>query len=94
MNLSKSQINSYSFCFLSLLVSLIVFYLMFPFAKLPDAKVNAQPVAVEDYQLEINMGEDFGSLEVIDLMGNYLENPPAPKGSATSAKPKREFGGC
>ena len=93
MNLSKSQINSYSFCFISLVISLIVFYLMYPFAKLPDSKVNAQPVAVEDYQQEINMGEDFGSLEVIDLMGYYLENPPAPKGS-TTAKPKREFGGC
>ena len=84
------------FLVISVLGSLGIAYGLYPYAKLSDDQLTkiSQPQEMELFEEDIDMGDDFGEMSVIDLMGNYLENPPAPEGSAQASKPKRQFGGC
>lgn len=84
------------FCALSVVGSLGLAYGLYPHAKLSDDQVmkSSQPQSMETFEEVINLGDDFGEMSVIDLMGYYLENPPAPAGNNQITKPKRQFGGC
>lgn len=90
------KISIILFLVLSVLGSLGIAYGLYPHAKLSDEQVTkiSQPQEMELFEETINMGDDFGEMSVIDLMGNYLDNPPAPQSSAQASKPKRQFGGC
>ena len=82
------------FCIVSLVGSIGLSYALYPHASSPMVAESKQAKAMEDFVEDIDLGEDFGPMSVIDLMGYYLENPPAPVNSNTPAVPKRQFGGC
>lgn len=84
------------FCIFSLVASLVLAYGLYPHVKLSDIQLKniTKPQDMESFEQNINLGDDFGEMSVIDLMGNYLDNPPAPAGSSEISKPKRQFGGC
>ena len=83
------------FCSASLVVAGVVCAAGFSLATLPVATIEAAktPAAPE------TLGEldlpGFGKVSVIDLMGYYIDTPPAPVGAvgAVPAAIKR-FGGC
>ena len=84
------------FCIFSLVATLGLAYGLYPHAKLSESQLKSikTPQSMESYEQVINLGDDFGEMSVIDLMGNYLDNPPSPTGSSETSKPKRQFGGC
>jgi len=82
------------FCVLSLVGSFGLSYALYPHASSPEIGKSTEAKDMEDFENDIDLGKDFGSMSVIDLMGYYLENPPAPTNSNTPAIPKRQFGGC
>ena len=82
------------FCVLSLIGSIGLSYALYPHATSPKISQSKTAKAMEDFDQEIDLGEDFGPMSVIDLMGYYLENPPAPTNSSTPLIPVRQFGGC
>lgn len=60
----------------------------------PEAVRNAQapvpPESLPDVAIP-----NFGTVSVPDLMGYYIDNPPAPPGAAGAAAPAvQRFGGC
>ena len=84
------------FCIFSLVASLGLAYGLYPYAKLSETQLKSikTPQSMESFEQVINLGDDFGDMSVIDLMGNYLDNPPAPASSSQTTTPKRQFGGC
>ena len=82
------------FCILSLVGSIGLSYALYPNATNPTIAESKTAKPMEDFYEDFNLGEDFGPMSVIDLMGYYLENPPAPTASGAVAVPKRQFGGC
>ena len=85
------------FCCSSLVVMLALSALLYPFARLPDSfsAVNSSAMPIEAFDQVVDMGENFGSMTVVELMGYYLDNPPIPKtGSDVPIEPTRHFGGC
>ena len=93
MKLSASLI----FCIASLLLTIGLSFLLYPYATLsPDELANLNtPKPMEDFDEVIDLGEDYGALTLIDLMGYYLDNPPViTAGGQAQAEPARQFGGC
>lgn len=84
------------FLVLSVVGTVGLSYALYPHATLSDEQlmISSQPQAMESFEESFNLGDDFGEMSVIDLMGYYLDNPPAPKGSTQISKPVRQFGGC
>lgn len=88
--------ESLIFCGVSLLLTLVVSAVGFHFAALPPetvavAKQPAPPETLPD----VDIGGGFGKVSVIELVGFYMENPPAPKGGSGDASPAvKRFGGC
>jgi len=82
------------FCVCSLVGSIGLSYALYPHTSSPSVGQSVKAKAMEDFEQEIDLGEDFGPMSVIDLMGYYLENPPTPSNSNTPVVPKRQFGGC
>jgi len=83
------------FCSVSLVLAVAVCAVGFSLAALPRAAIEAAkrpapPETLPDLDLP-----GFGKVTVIDLMGYYIDNPPAPVGAggAAPAATKR-FGGC
>jgi len=53
----------------------------------------ATPQPMEDFDM-IDLGEDYGMISVVELLGYYLDNPPELEVS-TGVKPRKlQFGGC
>ncbi|HUX62271.1 hypothetical protein [Sulfuricella sp.] len=83
------------FCIVSLIVTAVVLGAGFNLAAMPRQTVAAakKPVPPESLP-DIDM-PGFGKVSVLDLVGYYIENPPAiataAGGAATSTK---RFGGC
>jgi len=82
------------FCTLSLVASVALSYALYPHASRPEITQNNQAKNMEDFEEMINLGEDYGPMSVIDLMGFYLENPPSSSPTKTLTVPKVQFGGC
>jgi len=84
------------FCIASLVATLGLAYALYPHVKLSDEQLknSKTPQDMEAFDQVINLGDDFGELTVIDLMGNYLDNPPTPVSSSQVSTSKRQFGGC
>ena len=86
------------FCIASLLGSLGLAYALYPYARVSDETLagSIAPKAMEEFDDVIDLGEDYGPMTIIELMGFYLDNPPQPKAdnNQTTTPPKREFGGC
>lgn len=87
--------TSIIFCLGTLVASIAIAWLAYPTAALDRATLEAwrtpQPAEVLD---DVDVGQGFGSLPVIELMGYYVENPPAPVATTGAAAPELKFGGC
>lgn len=87
--------SSIIFCIATLAASLAVAWVAFPFAALDPETVETwrtpQPAELLD---TVDVGQGFGELPVIELMGYYVENPPAPVTAGAAAAPEIKFGGC
>jgi hypothetical protein len=83
------------FCSVSLVLTVAVCAVGFSLAALPRATIEAakKPAPPETLP-ELDL-PGLGKVSVIDLMGYYIDNPPAPVGAggAVPAATKR-FGGC
>ena len=84
------------FCVGSLAACLGVAALLYPHAVLDSERVAllSTPQPMENFDLVVDLGEDYGVLTVIDLVAYYLENPPAKVQAGQAPVIKREFGGC
>ncbi len=88
--------ESLIFCGVSLVLTLAVSAVGFRLAALPGETVAAmkQPAPAETLP-DVDIGGGFGKVSVIELVGYYMENPPAPKGGGGDATPAvKRFGGC
>ncbi len=82
------------FCSASLAVATVVCVAAFSLAALPKETVAAAKVPVPPETLpELDL-PGFGKVSVIDLMGYYIDNPPAPVSAGGAAPAARRFGGC
>lgn len=86
--------SSIIFCTTSLLASLAIAWIAFPFAALDrEVVVQAQEPQPAELLDTVDVGQGFGELPVIELMGYYVENPPAVE-TGEAAAPELKFGGC
>ncbi len=87
--------SSLVFCALSVIATVLVSALGFSIFAMPrEAVVAARTPTPAERLGDIDLGKDFGRVPVVDLVGYYLENPPA-AAPASAASPKaRRFGGC
>ena len=60
-----------------------------PPEKLQVARTPASPETLPDVDIP-----GFGKVSVLDLMGYYIDNPPAPAGAPGSTPAPQRFGGC
>jgi hypothetical protein len=82
------------FCSVSLLVTGIVCAAGFSLAALPkEAIMAAKTPAPAENLPELDL-PGFGKVSVIDLMGYYIDNPPAPAENANAPAAPKRFGGC
>ncbi len=82
------------FCTLSLVVVVFLAWALYPLAAMAPEKLAGWTVPVEPETLpDIDLGE-YGTVSVNELMGYYIENPPA--AAAPGAAPVRRvrFQGC
>ncbi|MBZ0093142.1 MAG: hypothetical protein ACYC2R_00880 [Burkholderiales bacterium] len=61
-----------------------------PTAELAKSK-TPQPM---ESMPDIDLGSPYGTVSVTDLVGYYIEHPPAPKGTAAVDSGEHRFGGC
>ena len=89
--------ESLIFCTAALAVALAVCALGFRWAALPQAAIDAtkRPAPAETLP-DVELGGGFGKVSVIELVGYYLENPPAPANAPGGAAgpAARRSGGC
>lgn len=88
--------ESLIFCGAALVVTVVVSAVGFSLAALPRSAVEAakKPTAAENLP-DIDLGGGFGKVSVLELVGYYIENPPASKGAGADAGPGvKRFGGC
>jgi len=87
--------TSLTFCAVSLMAAGAISWLAFPMAALdPDTvELAAMPQPAEMLDM-VDVGDGFGELPVIELMGYYVENPPVVASLAALAEPEIRFGGC
>ncbi|GKY88430.1 hypothetical protein [Sinisalibacter aestuarii] len=82
------------FCVACVIVFVGVSWVAFPFAAMDPEEValarTPQPAELLDM---VDVGQGFGELPVIELMGYYVENPPVVAAGAAAA-PEIKFGGC
>ena len=83
------------FCVGAILVSLAVAWVAYPYAAL-DADVIARADTPQPAETlpPIDVGQGFGELPALELMGYYVENPPAKPEGGAAAAPEIRFGGC
>lgn len=82
------------FCTLSLVVVVFLAWALYPLAAMAPEKLAGWTKPVEAETLpDIDLGE-YGTVSVNELMGYYIENPPA--AAAPGAAPVRQvrFQGC
>ncbi len=89
--------ESLIFCASALAVTAAVCAVGYSLAALPRAAIEAaaKPAPAETLP-DVDLGGGFGKVSVIDLIGFYIENPPAPAGAAGGAAvpATKRFGGC
>lgn len=85
--------SSIIFCVSSLVASLAIAWVAFPYAALDRAVViQAQTPQPPELLDDVDVGKGFGEVPVLELMGYYVENPPVV--AAGAAAPEIKFGGC
>ena len=82
------------FCSVSLVLAGAVCAAGFSLAALPRATIEAsKKPALPESLPELDL-PGFGKVTVIDLMGYYIDNPPAPVGAGGGPPAAKRFGGC
>lgn len=87
--------TSWIFCSVSLVIGSVACVAAFKLTALPAetvraAKVPAPPETLPELDLP-----GFGKVSPMELMGYYIDNPPAPVASGGGgAAPAQHFGGC
>jgi len=87
--------TSVIFCSVSLAITGVVCAAGFSLAALPRATVEAARIPAPPEALpELDL-PGLGKVSVIDLVGYYIDNPPAPVGAGDAAPAAtKRFGGC
>lgn len=94
MSETKNRFVIAAFCLLSLGGIGAICAALLPYATLSAAEVKQASEAAEMESFDLfDLGEDYGELTIFDLVGHYLDNPPAPETNETVVK-KKHFGGC
>ncbi|MES2364881.1 MAG: hypothetical protein V4563_03230 [Pseudomonadota bacterium] len=83
------------FWLMTLVVAFGLSTLLFRYAAVaPDVLAKSRiPQPMESLQ-DVNLGNNYGTVSVTDLVGYYIEHPPASKGSAATDDSQHKFGGC
>jgi len=91
---SRNRIFIVAFCLLSLGGVVAVCAALLPHATLSVAEATqaSQAADMETFDT-FDLGEDYGELTIFDLVGYYLDNPPAEQSTDPVVK-KKHFGGC
>lgn len=86
---------SFIFCVVSLMATAVVLSAGFHLAAKPRSAIELATKPVQPESLpDIDM-PDFGKVSVVELMGYYIENPPATAAAGGDATPAaKRFGGC
>lgn len=93
--MSAMNRESLLFCSGALAASLLVAVIGFRYAALPRATLDACEVPTRPERMpDIDLGRGFGKVSVIDLVGYYLDHPPAPPVPGSAPAAVRRFGGC
>lgn len=83
------------FCVVAILASLAASVLGFSLAALPPEAVAAARTPTPPERMgDIDLGDNLGRVSVLDLVGYYIEHPPAPPSSGGVPARVRRFGGC
>lgn len=86
--------QSLIFCIIVLAAAIVVSAVGFRYAALPPEVVARANTPVSPEQLpDIDLGP-YGRVSGIDLMGYWMEHPPATAGGAPSTDSVKRFGGC
>ncbi len=86
--------QSLIFCVVTLGAALAVSAVGFRYAALPpDVMVKASTPVTPDKLPDFDLGP-YGRVSGIDLMGYWMDHPPAPAGGAAPADAVKRFGGC
>jgi hypothetical protein len=83
------------FCSAGVVLATLACGIGFSLAALPPETLQAakKPVPPETL-LDIEI-PGFGKVSLLDMMGYYIDNPPAPAGGSGGAAPATQrFGGC
>lgn len=83
------------FCVVAILASLAASAVGYFLAALPAEVVAAARTPTPPERMgDIDLGKGFGQISVLDLVGYYIEHPPAPPSSTGVPARVRRFGGC
>lgn len=83
------------FCVLALIASVAVSAAGYAVLALPGEVAAAARTPTPAERLgEVDLGAGFGKVSVLDLMGYYMENPPAAASASAAPAKARRFGGC
>lgn len=86
--------TSQIFCSISLVAASVICIASYSLSALPKETVTAAKLPMPPEALpELDL-PGFGKVSVIDLMGYYIDNPPAPANAAGAAPAAKRFGGC
>jgi len=84
--------SSIIFCVISLLVSFLIAFLVFPMVSMTDEEmIKARtPKSAEEFE-SFDLGE-FGLVSVIEMLEYYLSTPPQEEGAGGEGRKKNQ--GC
>lgn len=83
------------FCVAAVLASLAASVVGYSLAALPpDVVAAARTPTPPERMSDIDIGGNFGRVSVLDLVGYYIEHPPAAASSDGVPARVRRFGGC
>lgn len=87
--------SSLIFCVAAIVVTVAVSAAGFSLAALPREVIAAARVPTPAERMGvIDLGPGFGAVPVLDLVGYYLENPPADSAPGGAPAKARRFSGC
>lgn len=76
-------------------VVLVLFAALFPYAAVPEQTLAGSRVPQPMERMgAIDLGGPYGTVSVADLVGYYVEHPPAPRAAGASEDAGHHFGGC
>lgn len=69
--------------------------ILFPYAAVPATTLSrAQSPQPMEAMADLDLGKDYGTVSVTDLVDYYIANPPAPKSAVLQNEAPHGFGGC